>query len=239
MVLVEDSSSVSVNHFFGMVIRSVKQTLPGVYKITSDAGSAFFLRSEYLSLVEEHKLLPFGYGRLDINEDDYLNAKEGDMGFFTQEEEEDLLEACEIYKVEKAAVNYIARAEQCRFNLYTKLVKKGFDKNRCNKVLDFLEKNNYLDDYRFASAWLRCRSLNHYEGRTRLSSELASRGIGNDVIKKVLDDYFAENDEEEICTKAYRKLLRLKKQEEKIYSSLVTAGFSYKLIKKVLNDFSC
>ena len=81
--------------------------------------------------------------------------------------------------------------------------------------------------------------INHYEGRVRLSSELASRGIGNDVIKKVLDDYFAENDEEEICRKAYKKFLRLKKKEEKIHSSLVASGFSYKLIKKVLNDFSC
>ena len=34
-----------------MVIRGIKQTLPGVYEITPDAGSAFFLRAAYLSIV--------------------------------------------------------------------------------------------------------------------------------------------------------------------------------------------
>ena len=74
------------------------------------------------------------------------------------------------------------------------------------------------------------RKINHYEGRSRLAAELAARGIARDVAGKALDEFFTENDEDEICRKAYEKLSK-SKSGEKLTAALMRAGFSLKQIK--------
>ena len=219
-----------------MVIRGIKQILLGVYEITPDAGSAFFLRADYLSRVSEKRLLPYGYGRLDVDLEDLSCLKEGDTGFFTEEESADLFNASRLYSVEKSSMSYLNRAEHSRSSLYAKLIKKGFDKGDVEEVLDYLEEKNILSDLRFASAWLRSRSLDHTEGRVRLSAELMARGVNRIIVKQVLDEYFRENNEEELCARACRKLLKTKKSEDKIRASLVRQGFSFKTIQKILHN---
>ncbi|MBB5219433.1 regulatory protein [Treponema rectale] len=233
----EDSSSASAKSSnLRMVIRGIKQILLGVYEITPDAGSAFFLRADYLSQVNEERLLPYGYGRLDVDLDDLSNLKEGDTGFFTEEETADLFNASRLYSVEKSAMSYLNRSEHTRNSLCTKLLRKGYDKRDVEEVLDYLEEKNILSDLRFAAAWVRSRSLDHAEGRTRLTAELTARGVNRSIIKQVLDEYFLENDEEELCVKAFKKLVKIKKDEDKIKASLVRQGFSFKIIKKILHD---
>ena len=217
MVLVEDSSSASVNHFIlKMIIQELKQTLSGVYEITPEAGSAFFLRATYLNSVSEE--------RLCIHET------------FTDEETADILNAALIYSVEVAAMSYLSRAEHCRSALTAKLLKKGMDKDAIDSALDYLESIHYLDDGRFAGAWLRSRSIDHVEGRIRLSAELAVRGINRSIARNALDEFFATHDEHELCRIALNKCLRQKKSEEKIYASLQRSGFSIKEIRSVLNE---
>ncbi|MCR5217589.1 MAG: recombination regulator RecX [Treponema sp.] len=237
MVLVEDSSSASAkSSILRMIIRGIKQILLGVYEITPDAGSAFFLRADYLSLVTEDRLLPYGYGRLDVDLEDLSGLKEGDTGFFNSEETEDLYKASLLYAVEKAAMSYLNRAEHSRSSLYSKLIKKGLEKEHILTVLDYLEEKGILSDRRFASAWLRSRSIDHNEGRSRLSGELTARGLDRGVIKEALDEYFLEHDEEELCRKALKKLLRVKKDGEKIKAALVRQGFSFKMIQKIFSE---
>ncbi len=217
---VEDSSSASVNLFsLKMVIQEVKQTLSGVYEITPEAGSAFFLRAAYLSVV--------GEDRLCVHE------------CFTDEEYADILNAALVYRTEVAAMSYLARAEHCRSALSSKLLKKGLDKHAVESALDYLESVHYLDDGRFAGAWLRTRAIDHVEGRQRLSAELACRGISRMVARNALDDFFATHDEHELCRVALQKCLRQKKTEDKIYASLQRSGFSIKEIRSVLNEQKC
>ncbi len=218
-----------------MLIRSIEQTSQGVYKISPSEGSAFFLRKDYLSLVSESKLLPFGYGRLDIDFDE-VKPTEGDEGFFNEEESQDILNAAFLYSVEKIALTYLARAEHCRMGLYKKLIAKQIDKNAINSVLDYLESVNLLNDYRFSSAWLRTRSINHFEGRIRLTAELQNRGVEKESAKTALDEFFCEKDEQELCKKAYEKLQKVKKTHEKTILALKRLGFTSKEISCAMND---
>jgi len=191
--------------------------LPGVCKITLDAGSAFFLRTEYLTLLTEEELFLL-------------------EGSVSDENGEDILNAALCYSAEVAAMSYLARAEHCRFGLYQKLIKKGIEKNAVNKALDYLESIQYLDDERFAGAWLRSRSIDHYEGRKKLSSELASRGVDKEAAGNALNEFFESHDQLEICAKAYHKILRTQKDENKIKASLMRNGFSYNEISFVMKQ---
>ena len=194
-----------------MVVKTfVETSYSGMFKLTPEEGSAFFVRKEYL---------PEGlFERLDVGVE---------LG---EEETDSLLDAGLTCAVELKAVSYLARAEQSRFGLTRKLIEKKYDKKYVEAALTYLEGRGYLSDLRFATAWLNTRKINHFEGRSRLAAELASRGIARDVAGKALDEFFTENDEDEICRKAYEKLSK-SKSGEKLTAALMRAGFSLKQIK--------
>ncbi len=189
-----------------------------MYEITPSVGSAFFLRSCYLSLLSEENL--------------FAGAELSD------EEASDLLIAAVVYGAEFAAMTYLARAEHCRAGLERKLLKKGIEKTAVEKALDYLEQCGNLSDERFAGAWLRSRSIDHAEGRIRLAAELASRGVDRSSSKKALDEFFSEKDELEICRCAYKKCRLFKKDLDKIKASLIQKGFTLKQIGIVISEDS-
>lgn len=200
-----------------MVITNItQQVLPGVYKITPEAGPAFFIRPEYLKSIN--------LTSLEIGSE-FLNAQE-----------EELLDAALVYAVEIKAMDYLSRAEQSCFGLTRKLLDKGFDKVYIDACLEYLKSIGYLSDERYARSWLNTRKLNHYEGQTKLIAELQKRGISRNVAKEVVQDFFLENKEDEFCRKAIEKLRRTKKSEDKLVASLLNAGFSYKMIQENLHS---
>lgn len=186
-------------------------------EITTVSGPSFFIRTVYLSLIQPEEIV--------------------DSAEFLEDKEEELVDAGLCFAVEQKALDYLNRSEQYRMGLTAKLTAKGFPKFHINKALDYLEGKKYLDDRRFAGVWLRNRAITHAEGRTKLAMELASRGIDKAYIKEALDEFFEENSEEEICVRAYKKCVKIKKDEDKINSYLIKNGFSIKLIQKVRDDY--
>ena len=201
-----------------MVIRGIKQVLHGALEITADAGPAFFLRPEYLDEIEVKKLIEYAQNQTPIPED----------------EARDILQAALAFSTEKAAMTYLARCEHCRKSLEQKLEAKNMDAGSISKALDYLESCNYLSDRRFASAWLRTRAINHCEGRIRLQAELARRGVDKQSAKEALEEFFQENDEEDLCSKAVEKYLRThpKADKDKMTAALIRMGFSSSTIKR-------
>ena len=197
-----------------MIIKSIAETsYSGMYKVAPEEGAAFYVRAGYL---------PEGlFERIDVGAE------------FGEEDSDSLMDADLTCAVELKAVSYLARAEQSRFGLTRKLIEKKYDKKYVEAALTYLEGRGYLSDLRFATAWLNTRKINHYEGRSRLAAELASRGIAREVAVQALDDFFSENDETEICRKAYEKLAK-SKFDDKLIAALMRAGFTNKMIKNVL-----
>ena len=148
------------------------------------------------------------------------------------------LAATEASAATQKALALLARCEQCRAGLARKLLAKGFSKDTVEGVLDALEERDFLSDRRFARAWLNSRRIGHYEGRSRLLSELAARGIDKEVSKEAVDSFFEEFDEEEICRKAAKKLVAQGKSGEKLMASMQGAGGSWKMSANVLREIS-
>lgn len=186
-------------------------------EITTVSGPSFFIRTVYLSLIQPEEIV--------------------DSAEFLEDKEEELVDAGLCFAVEQKALDYLNRSEQYRMGLTAKLTAKGFSKIHINKALDYLEGKKYLDDRRFAGVWLRNRAITHAEGRTKLAMELVSRGIDKTYIKEALDEFFEENSEEEICVRAYKKCVKIKKDEDKINSYLIKNGFSIKLIQQIRDDY--
>ena len=199
-----------------MVVSKTKQVSSGCIKITTEEGPAFFIREAYLTHLAPESI--------------------SDGSVFSGEDEEDIIDAGFCYAAESKALSYLARAEQSRFNLTRKLGAKGIEKRHIEKVLDYLEREGSLSDTRFSRAWLNARKINHLEGRSRLASELAFRGVARDVADAALDEFFSENSEEAICKKALEKCNRRRMWEDKIIAYLMRHGFSQKTIRAAAKE---
>ena len=205
-----------LQQYTDMIIKTVAETsYSGMFKVAPEEGSAFFVRRDYLSFGDEN-----------------LFDKIEPAACFSDDEEDALLDAGLTCAVELKAVSYLARAEQSRFGLTRKLIEKKYDKKYVEAALTYLEGRGYLSDLRFATAWLNTRRINHFEGRSRLAAELAARGIEREVAGQALDDFFTENDEDEICRKAYEKLSK-SKSGEKLTAAMIRAGFTLKQIRNL------
>jgi len=201
-----------------MIIKKIEETSnPGMIKVIADEGAAFFLRKEYLINVD--------FDSIDVGKE-----------YSDEEQVNEILDGGLASAVEIKAISYLARCEQSHFGLSRKLLEKGYEKKYIEMAFAFLEKKNLLSDLRFSSAWLNSRRIGHYEGRPKLMAELQSRGISREVANKALDEFFEENDEQIICRKAYEKLLRKGKTEDKLVAAMIQAGFSYKMIKEAMNS---
>lgn len=196
-----------------IIEKFILQTSNDIYKVIPDGGPAFYVRKEYFNAVV------------------FEDIRAGNE--YTGELAEEFLDAGLATAVEIKAMDYLARAEQCRFNLTQKLIKKEFGKKYINMSLDYLESIGYLSDQRFAAAWLSSRKINHYEGSSKLLAELQSRGISKEIARKAVEEFFENNDELEMGLKAYKRFLKQKKDDEKIINSMLNSGFSFKMIKEI------
>ena len=108
-------------------------------------------------------------------------------------------------------------------------------------LLDRLKHLELIDDEKFAEWWVEQRMSFNPRGKRLLENELFSKGIEKEIIKDVLSNI--DIDEVKIATellekKGYRwKNLEEKRAKEKMTSFLGRKGFSWEIIKSVINSF--
>ena len=197
-----------------LCIRTVKQVGTDCVEITSSEGPVFFVRLSYLQEVSPDAV--------------------ADGAVFAEADAEDIVRAGEAFAAEKKCEALLARCEQCRAGLERKMAQKGFSKEPVALALDYLESKNFLSDERFASSWLRIHAVSKCQGRTRLTSELLSRGISRDITARAVDEFFTEHDESEMCRKVLEKATRAGRTGDKLIKYLLDSGFSWKMIQNEL-----
>lgn len=131
------------------------------------------------------------------------------------------------------------KAERCRRELELKLRQWKIGVSDAEQILDSLESRRFVDDRRFASAFVRDRFAFSRWGRVKIAAELRRRGIPQDVIAENL----AEIDPDEYEATA-RRLLAPRLREgidprdpairARLYRFLLSRGFEAGVIAKVL-----
>jgi regulatory protein len=208
----EDSSSASANSRIS--IQKMEWASAGILKVYLADGPSFFVRDAYLPALPEGALS--GLEPLDEDASSLL------------------LEAGSAYLAERAAMDYLSRAEHSRFLLVAKLRKKGYDERAISVSLDYLAGRGYLDDHRYAAAWLRSRMIHQSEGRQKLYGSLVAHGVSSTDARDALSEFFADVDEAELCAKAARKLASRGKDGDRLFAALSRKGFSTRLIREIM-----
>jgi len=134
-------------------------------------------------------------------------------------------------------MNFLARREHSRTELYRKLSQKCEDTQLLNQVLDQLATDNLQSDDRFAEEFVRYRS-NRGFGPLHIQADLKSRGVSGQIIS----DYIDESDYRwfEKLTALYQKRyageppIHAKEQSKRI-RFLQSRGFSHGQIRRVMD----
>ena len=148
---------------------------------------------------------------------------------------------------------YVAalRILKFRFNseaeLRRKLRAKKFEKDDIDATIARLHREKWLDDERFAGAFVRTRS-NKRVGQLRIRRELQAAGVDNETAKQALTNNVDVEKEAEglraLCARRIRMLVRrhgesyLDSEEAyaKLTSYLVSHGYDFALVREVVRD---
>ena len=134
------------------------------------------------------------------------------------------------------SLDILSRREHSVRELKNKQKRFDPESSDLKNVIERLITSNFLDDERFAAAFIRSKAESGY-GPNYISQYLAKKGISSDKY----DMYSLEIDWEDKCLTQFNKKRRNKeinfKEKEKILRFLAYRGFSYEIIKNALKEF--
>lgn len=141
------------------------------------------------------------------------------------------------YSSSKTNLQRILRSKVRRLNIEKK--DKYIFYNSIEKIINDLEKKNYINDSHYVSSKI---SFFFYQGKSKIfiKSYLIQKGIEKNIIDKIFQEFEEVNYNWEIeSAKIFAKKKKLSKyaiDKVKIFSKLARAGFSYEISKKIFDD---
>lgn len=145
------------------------------------------------------------------------------------------------YSAYALALDYISIRLRSKKELENYLLKKQMDKTVADFAISKLEAEGYLNDYRFAKAYLNDNISLTTKGPYRIKNELIKFGVDSNIISELLgriDDSILE----EKLYNLIEKQLRIKKGSKteiklKLINYFSNLGYDRKMILSILNKF--
>jgi regulatory protein len=125
---------------------------------------------------------------------------------------------------------------QSEKELRIKLTKR-FDFHTIGKVIKRLKKLNYVNDAIFAKNWTEMRAQTR--GKKQIESELIQKGIDKEIILETMTTIDCDTELEtarKLVKSKHIESIPIDKLYDKIGGYLARKGFSYEIIKTVLNE---
>jgi len=153
-------------------------------------------------------------------------------------EEKSFSFTADFYRVEKAALRLIARAEQNSQGLTAKLLRRSFDADVVKDVVSSLLERHLVDDTRYAELWIRSRLSNHKaQSPLGLLAALEKRGINRDSSRKILNKVL-DHETEYALLSTYMNNKRFPENKKPISlrAHLKYEGFSIETLDRYFNS---
>lgn len=156
----------------------------------------------------------------------------------TPAEMEKLQQADELENAKQSAIRYIGYRPRSIREVSDHLRQKGFADTAVDQACERLQEVGLLDDTAFAHYWVEQRETFKPRSQMALRQELQQKGVRREIIESVL----TEVDETGVARQAARKQssrwqnLPEDEFKLKLSSYLQRRGFSYDLIKQIVNE---
>lgn len=139
-------------------------------------------------------------------------------------------------KARYQALGQLARRMRSEWELRDYLKRKEYAPEIIDYVIEWLREYGYVDDKKFADAWVANRRLLKATSTRRLRQELQQKRLSGDVIDEAIAE--DETDERQVLRDLIeRKQKQTKYQDKlKLMQYLSRQGFNYDDIKSVLDE---
>lgn len=138
-------------------------------------------------------------------------------------------------------LNFLSFRARSEYEINFYMLRKNWPEEIRKKIIDKLNKLKLINDEDFARQWISSRSNSRPAGKSQVKYELIKKGIGKEIINKLLTEERTTVTEELLAEKLCRKKLeRLKnlplgKKKEKLFGLLSRRGFSSETAVEVID----
>lgn len=159
-------------------------------------------------------------------------ACDDDLDFETYKK---ILKENDFNRCKNEALKQISYRSRTSFDLKNKLKEKKYSEGAINKVIQFLEDYDLIDDKLYVKSFVNDKSKINNWSKGKIRYKLKAKHIDDSLIETYLNE-ISDNEE---YVKAYEAGLHKKESvddKNKIYRFLASRGFSYDIIRDVLGD---
>lgn len=151
---------------------------------------------------------------------------------------EELLFSSDYVRAKSRAVWYLDRSAHTEKGLYDKLVRAGFAKEACAKVIARFIEVGLLDDRRYAETFAE-RLIEANVSKREALQKMLSKGLPYDLAKAVLEETEADENTQirNLIEKKYRNKLQQENGAKKVFDALARKGFSFGAIREALKSY--
>lgn len=134
------------------------------------------------------------------------------------------------------ALELIMRRLRSEKELYDYARRKEWSDDIRDRVIEKLRIKGYIDDVKFAEAWVRSRVATKPSSRRKLELELRQKGVVSAIIESALQSDDSDHDELDALRRIVTKRRSRYSDPQKFMAYLARQGFSYDAIKHVLSE---
>jgi regulatory protein len=141
-------------------------------------------------------------------------------------------------EAKEAALRSLSFRRRTEKEIKDKLRQKGFDDKVIRSTIEKLRSYDLVNDYEFATAWIKERLAYKPRGKRLLRQELWKKGIQKDIIDRAIEELCRDENQSalEVLRKAERRYRNLepKVARRRMMGLLTRRGFSYETVKEAL-----
>lgn len=158
---------------------------------------------------------------------------------------EELKKQNQIFLLKNKSFDLLSRRMHSEKELKDKLKRKGdYTTEIVEEVIVYLREKNYLNDEEFTRKFISQKSNLRKDGPRKIKSELIKKGINSEIIDREIISIYSQGDEyENAVNHANKKISSLEhkkldkfKLKQKVMNYLANKGFSYDMIRKVVDS---
>ena len=176
-----------------------------------------------------------------ISEDVLISSKLSE-GKYVSDKELGMITNHEVHqKIKEKALHLLSFRERSRFELYTRLLRKGFDRSKISNVIDELEEKGYIDDKEFSKMYATHLIRSKLLGKIAVKYQFKKHQIPSDILDPILDELYIKYPIEEliktIILKKEQKLRPELIKDKKLIDHIKRKGYSWGEITSVISSF--
>ncbi len=175
-----------------------------------------------------------------ISEDDYLSMNLYDKVEISQDEIDYIKNTVNFRAAKNTAIKYLSHKLRTEKEVAQKLHEEGFDADSTEKAIEELKSLGYINNKIYVQKFLFDRSKLKPKSKKLLKLELKSKGISEEIIDEVLDDWNVDETviAESLVKRKFGKYdLNNENIRKKVHMFLRHRGYDYEVTEEVLRRF--